>query len=211
MSFPIPRFAGAALALLSACGSSTQSRYYTLSTLAAPDAATQAPQSGKPPVLRVAPVGVPELLDRPQIVRRSGENTLEVAEFDRWSEPLDSLLRRALVEDLAALLPSVQVLGIAAPGLRADRSVLVEVDRLESTPGGAVSFQARWFLFGDDAAEPLIVRRAALVERAVTPSYADTASAVSRVVAALSRQIASGVEDSARPVTERKDLPSTRR
>ena len=52
------------------------------------------------------------------MVRRTGENTVVVDEFDRWVEPLDALLRNTLVQDLGALVPEAQVLGDAVPGAR---------------------------------------------------------------------------------------------
>jgi uncharacterized lipoprotein YmbA len=59
---------------------------------------------------------VPEGVDRPQMVPRTGENTVVLDEFDRWVEPLDALLRNTLVLNLSALLPEKQVLGDAIPG-----------------------------------------------------------------------------------------------
>ena len=74
-------------------GSSPVSRYYTLSTLSPQDGRGG---GGVDPAMRirVAPVTLPEGVDRPQLVRRTGENTVVVEEYDRWVEPLDALLRK---------------------------------------------------------------------------------------------------------------------
>ena len=88
-------------------GSSPAARFYTLSTLDPHEG--QGGGGGAAPLrIRVAPVTLPEGVDRPQIVRRTGENTVVVEEYDRWVEPL----------------------GDAVPGLSTDRTVVVVMNRL---------------------------------------------------------------------------------
>jgi uncharacterized lipoprotein YmbA len=107
----------------------------------------------------VAPVSLPESLERPQLVRRTGATTVSIEEFDRWVEPLDTLLRNALALDLTALLPDAQVLGASAPGLEAQQTVVVAVDRLDVAQ--EVSLDAVWFVLAaartaaDDAPRPV--------------------------------------------------------
>jgi len=84
-------------------GSSPAARFYTLSTLN-PHEGQGGGGGGSSLRIRVAPVTLPEGVDRPQMVRRTGENTVVVDEFDRWVEPLDALLRNTLVQDLGALV-----------------------------------------------------------------------------------------------------------
>ena len=177
----------AAVAATGCLGSSPASRFYTLSTLAPNDGQGG---SGDGPALRirVAPVSLPEGVDRPQLVRRTGENTVVVDEFDRWVEPLDALLRNTLVQDLGALLPGAQVLGDAVPGLAADRTVVVAVNRLDlSSP---LVIDAVWFVLPSGADQPERTHRARLTEAAGAGGPADLAPALSRAVEALSRQIA---------------------
>lgn len=132
-------------------GSSPASRYYTLSTLPARE-----PQggggSGPALLVRVAPITLPEGVDRPQLVRRTGENTVTVDEFDRWVEPLDALLRNTLVQDLGALIPSAQVLGDAVPGLAAERTVVVAVNRLDMS--SQLVMDAVWFVLPAGKEQP---------------------------------------------------------
>ncbi|HEV2678081.1 MAG TPA: ABC-type transport auxiliary lipoprotein family protein [Aliidongia sp.] len=51
--------------------------------------------------LSVASVRLPAIADRQQIVVRTGPQTVDVREFDRWAEPLDLMTQRTLSADLA--------------------------------------------------------------------------------------------------------------
>ncbi|HEY1907512.1 MAG TPA: PqiC family protein [Myxococcaceae bacterium] len=167
-------------------GSSPASRFYTLSTLSPHEG--QGGGGGASVRIRVAPVTLPEGVDRPQLVRRTGENTVAVEEFDRWVEPLDALLRSTLVQNLGALLPEAQVLGDAAPGLAADRTVVVAVNRLDLS--NQVGLDAVWFVLPAGADQPESTHRSRLTEAAGSGAPADVAPALSRAMEKLSREIA---------------------
>ena len=57
----------------------------------------------------IGPVTLPQYLDRPQIVERTGPNSLKIAEFDRWAEPLNNTVPRILVQNISQLLQSDRV------------------------------------------------------------------------------------------------------
>ena len=185
-----------AVAALGGClGSSPASRFYTLSTLPPSGTGGGAPTR----TIRVAPVSLPESLDRPQLVRRTGATTVSIEEFDRWVEPLDTLLRNCLALDLGALLPDAQVLGYAAPGLTAEQTVVVAMGRLDIAQ--EVSLDAVWFVLAAGEDQPKATRRTRIEEAAGTGQPSDVAAALSRAVERLSRDIA--VELKATPVQAR--------
>jgi uncharacterized protein len=187
----------AAVAALGGClGSSPASRFYTLSTL--PASGTGGGASTR--TIRVAPVSLPESVDRPQLVRRTGATTVSIEEFDRWVEPLDTLLRNSLALDLGALLPEAQVLGDAAPGLAVDQTVVVAVDRLEVAQD--VSLDALWFVLAAGEDQPKATRRTRIVEPAGTGQPSDVAAALSRAVERLSRDIAAELKATPVPVKD---------
>jgi len=83
-------------------------------------------------------VELPEELDRPQIVTRTGANTVHIAEFDRWSASLQDSVMQRIAENLAILLPGDRVAVYPwTPGTSVDREVIVEVTR--STGSSATS------------------------------------------------------------------------
>jgi uncharacterized protein len=176
-----------ALASSGCLGSSPASRFYTLSTLS-PREGQGGGGDGPGLRVRVAPVRVPEGVDRPQMVRRTGENTVVLDEFDRWVEPLDALLRNTLVLNLSALLPEAQVLGDAIPGLAAERTVVVAMNRLDLS--GELVMDAVWFVLPAGADQPERTHRTRLTEPAGAGAPADLAPALSRAMEKLSREIA---------------------
>ncbi|HZJ53918.1 MAG TPA: PqiC family protein [Myxococcaceae bacterium] len=185
-----------ALADAGCFGSSPAARFYTLSTLS-PREGQGGGGGGHGVRVRVAPVTVPEGVDRPQMVRRTGENTVVVDEYDRWVEPLDALLRHTLVLDLGALLPEAQVLGDAIPGLAADRTVVVAMNRLELS--GQLVMDAVWFVLPAGADQPERTHRTRLTEPAGSGGPADLAPALSRAMEKLSREIAAELAPTEKP------------
>jgi uncharacterized lipoprotein YmbA len=91
------------LALLGGCGSSPRSDYYMLTA----DARGTPRDSG--PSLGVGPVSIPEYLATRQIVMSRNAHKLQLAEFDRWAEPLDAGVSRVVAVNLAALMETTRV------------------------------------------------------------------------------------------------------
>lgn len=145
------------LALVAGCaGSAKDTRLYVLGPVAA-----TAPAAGGPAVV-VAAVRLPQYLDRSQIVTRSGDNRLELAEFDLWGGNLRQDLARVLAENLSRLLGSERV--VAAPhSLSAPAAFRVEVEVLafERGPDGRVRLAAKWWLTRGTDAAPLAGTQAA--------------------------------------------------
>ncbi len=104
--------------IVSACGSSPPTHFYTLSTQPAPAPADPAGYPMR--TVALGEVKLPDALDRPQIARQIGPNQLEYAEADRWAGPLDDMMRRVLAADLRPLLPA---------GTALDRQRFVEPGR----------------------------------------------------------------------------------
>lgn len=180
----------AVAALLAGCASSPQSRFYTLSPLAAPEA-KQAPGPAANHVsVSIAPVEIPDYLDRPQIVTRDGRNELKLAEFDRWAGSLSDNISAVLAENLTTLLGSDRV--FVNPGVRGEKpdySVAMRVLRLDCMPGDQVLLKAQWTV----AAGPekgVATHVATFTERLADSRYDTLAAAVSQTIGQVSREIA---------------------
>ena len=178
---------GAALLLLVSCGQSEPSRLYTLS------AASELAGDGIGDLaVGVGPITLPQYLDRPQIVTRVGANRLEVAQFDRWAEPLSATVPRVITENIGAELGTERV--YVLPRRRRsqiDFAVEIEFIRFESTSEGDALLVARWELFssGDDA--PLFEDKAEIRYPVSQPGdYGLIAAGLSNALAELSGEIA---------------------
>jgi uncharacterized lipoprotein YmbA len=80
-------------------------RFYVLSALPGGEAASPVAAAERGLAIGIGPVTFPKYLDRPQIVTSTSPYALNMAEFDRWAEPLESNFVRVLAENLALLIP----------------------------------------------------------------------------------------------------------
>jgi uncharacterized lipoprotein YmbA len=178
---------GMVAALLAACGTSPPARLYTLSPLAPPAPAAQTEAVS----VTVAPVELPDYLDRSQIVTRDGRNGLKIAEFDRWGGALGENVTTVLVENLSALLASDRV--VAYPGLSAeapDFRVGVRILRLDAVPGERVELKAQWLVSTGQEKAEVARGLSTYSERVDDRNYEQLVAAISSNIERLSREIA---------------------
>jgi len=73
---------------LGACGTTHNSRYYTLTPVPVGQDRKPDEPGTVPVVLGIGPVTLPDYLDRPQIVLRTSQNELVFSEYSRWAGSL---------------------------------------------------------------------------------------------------------------------------
>ena len=174
-----------------ACGSSAETSFYVLDTVADRAAAG----GGSKVSVGVGPVNLPPYLDRPQIVTRTGPTTLDVADFDHWAEPLHPAFVRVVADHLSARLGTEEVFLFPwTVTTRVDVQVRIDVVQFDSDPSGQATLVARWFLVGSDGSPLTPVKRSVVTAPAASTSFADTAAALSEAVADLGKEIADAVE-----------------
>lgn len=176
-------------AVLSGClGAGRPVEFYALAPLAPPAAG---PGGAPSAVVAVHPAVIPAAIDRPQIVTRTGENQLALAEFNRWGGSLREEISRVLVENLGALLAERRV-KVLSDSLALDPAcvVAVSVNRFDGRLGESVWLNAAWTLRDPRQKKALAVKSSALQESVAGPGYAELVAAQSRALAALSRDIA---------------------
>lgn len=165
--------------------------YYTLAPLPRP-----APAAAAQPVSTVAvrPVALPDLLERPQVVVRTGETTVSVSDFERWAGTLKKDFSRVLVENLNVLLQDVRIAAATDDiALDPDFIVAVNVNRFDGRPEGGLVLSALWSIKRHRGTPEMAVRKSLIEERTETPGYEGLVAAHSRAVAALSREIAAEI------------------
>jgi len=144
------RIVGVALTvglMMGCAGTSPPTRYYLLQPMPGPEAPKLQPGFDAALTLGIGPVVFPDYLDRQQIVTRSDRNRVELAEFDRWAEPLKENFTRVLKENLATLLDTVDILqepwSIGDP---VDCRLEIEVIRFDFDAQKTAILDARWRL-----------------------------------------------------------------
>jgi uncharacterized lipoprotein YmbA len=184
------------LALAGCFGSSRPAQFYTLEPVQVRD--TPAPTTTDA-TLAVGPVELPDYVDRPQIVTRTGANQLVIAEFDRWGGSLRNQITGSLVATLRESLAPRQ---IAVASWRstvisgdAPYRVAVSVSRFDGVPGQSVVLQARWELISQGGAreESLGVKEASVTEKVDGPGYDALVAAMQRALVRFGQQMGDSV------------------
>lgn len=130
---------------LAACTTAARIEYRTLVPAAPAQATFDAPLA-----IEMVPIGVPELVDRPQIVvRLPGEQGVRVLEQQRWASPLREEMRNALGFALSSRLNARDVYGIDRPELPIYR-IAATVQRFETIIDGRSTLQAAWSVRAPD-------------------------------------------------------------
>jgi uncharacterized lipoprotein YmbA len=170
--------------VLAACATDTPpARWHNL-VAAAPGA--PAPTAVVARTLAVAPVSVPDEVDRPQLVVRTAGGAPVRLDGERWSEPVKAQLPRALALSLAGRLPGTVVAAhdgvLVLPGAR----LIVEVQRfeLQRDPDRAV-LRAVWALRPGGAKEGGPAVPAQVFETAVAAAGPSPAALVAAMATAL--------------------------
>ncbi|WP_175820544.1 PqiC family protein [Burkholderia sp. BCC0419] len=131
----------AALAL-AAC-SSPPARFYTLSPADAAAPLRTAP-ANPAFLIEVPSVGVPEQVAKNQLVVQKNAAQVDVLEQERWASPPADEIRRALSDDLAAQLGTIDVANSAYPAGVPVYRISVNVQRFESWLGKRAAVDAVW-------------------------------------------------------------------
>jgi uncharacterized protein len=168
-------------------GPAPKLNYYTLATPQAPGA------SGATSTLSVfvGPVTVPEGVDRPQMVLRSGANQVDIDDFHRWAEPVKYAIPRVLADALMKELATQRVMTTRQSSvLDFDYRVAIDVQRFDSSLGDGASLDALWTL--RDKAGAIRTGRTVAQERA--GDYDGIAAAHGRALERLARDIAAAIK-----------------
>jgi len=170
-----------------------RTRYFTLTAQASSGSDAKNPDLEKI-FLGVGPVRLPGYLDRDELVTRASANRFDVAQNDRWIEPLEENMSRVLAQNLYVLLGSERIVRYPWPNSRRiTHQVEVEIFRFEPTADGEAQLSARWAL-NDIAAKQAFAAKTSYFKRPAKKDSRDAAvEAMSELLADLSREIADAV------------------
>lgn len=178
----------ALLTTLIGCASSEPPPRLFLLTPVPADSMTSA--QGRNIAVGVAPVTVPEYLDRPEIVVRSPGTEVRTIESARWAERLTVNASRVVVENLGIMLSSREVIALPARHHSALKyEVGLDLMRFELQEQHSALLVARWTI---SYADGRVVRSGQLsAAEAINGSDIEASvAAMSRNLAKVSREIA---------------------
>jgi uncharacterized lipoprotein YmbA len=148
-------------------------------------------------VIALAPVRIPQYVDRPQIVTATGRNAYALSELNRWAERLDDNIARVLAQNLSLLVPADLVL-LNATGRAKQAKLRVSVNLLEFhiDPQAVARMSAQWNIARSE--DTVLARAFSCQEPATAGDYRSMAGALNVCLDRLSRDLA----DALRPLAE---------
>jgi len=202
---------GATVAVtLSGCLGTVSSRPTQLFVLTATETAVESGIRATNLRLTVGRIRLPERLNRPQIVTRSGPNEVRADDYAQWAEALEKSVPRVLSENLAKRTGTDQVFVSPWPSpiesdLRLEGSIL----EFEGDREGKVSLVVRWRWVRADGSEAQPLRASGYVVTAADSSTEALVAAMSQALGALSDDLAAALE-APRPDSDDADSASRR-
>jgi len=174
---------------------SAPTKLYILSPLAGPAVEMHNKTDGIFMTIGVGPVHLPEYLDRPEIVTRINPNELKLAEFDIWAEPLQVNFTRVLIENISRLLSTEPVAVFpweASP--QVDFQIGIELVRLDGDIAGKAFLTAQWSILNSSNKSILFSKKSQYTESVDGTGYSALVAAQSRMIGALSHDIAEAIK-----------------
>jgi uncharacterized lipoprotein YmbA len=184
--------------LLAGCGSSTpRVEFYTLNPIPGMQGQVNTTESDQKLSIGVGPVEIPEILDRPQIVTRSGPNKLNVDEFHRWAGRMDESFAQVLAENISLLLGTDQVAVYPwQTDFKPRYRIALKIRYFEGQWGKDVLLEAIWSVSSRQSQQTHTVRKSVINEPLSTEAdYEALVAAQSRAIAQLSREIVQEIQN----------------
>lgn len=142
-------------------------------------------------IIGIGPITLPGYFNRPQIVTKKSDGTIEFAEFNRWAAPLDDEMARVIALNLSTLLPQVNVeIFPWHSALPLRYQVIAEVIQLECRPDAEVTLAMQWSVLDARTKGVLVTRRSVFREPAQGSGYPALVRALSAACASASREFA---------------------
>lgn len=140
------------------------------------------------------PIYIAPYLDRPQIVTRSSNHTLELSEFNRWAESLKTSIPRVIVVNLSNILKTnrVYLLPRRNQSIPLDYQVSIDIARLDGQLGGDAKLIARWSIY-DKQGNPLFTKVSVITETTTSKQYERLVAAENKVLQKLTHEIANAI------------------
>lgn len=181
-----------AVLFLSGCrGVTAPIEFYALTPLTAMSEEVKTSVPADTLSVGIGPLEIPKIIDRPQIVSRTGPNRIHVDEFHRWAGSLHEDFLRVITMNLTELLRTNRVATYPwGEYFEPDYRVFMEVHRFDGKPGESVVLDLTWTITGQAATDVLLVRKSLLKAPVDATGYEAFVSAKSLLLADLSHEIA---------------------
>jgi uncharacterized lipoprotein YmbA len=180
-------------AMLAACISTPSTNFYVLEPLSTPTAS--ATKTVKKPLIGIGPVSMPALLDRKQIITRTENNSVQIAELHQWASPLKENVVQVLTHNLAAFRPNdiVRTYPWSAFG-SVNYRIILDILRFDTSPGKSVNLEANWAIM-DEKKRTLLTNGHSEIEHSLDDtSYTGTVNGLSKILSEFSQELSAELD-----------------
>jgi uncharacterized lipoprotein YmbA len=179
---------------LGAKGPSQQTKFYALNSLYSLEKKETTVANMPNVTIGVGPVDLPKYINRPHIVTRAIQNEIQIEEFERWAEPIDSNFFRVLADNLSILLQTDNIVSFPAKrSTKVDYQVAVTVTRFDGVVGENALLRARRSIYGENGEKKLISKHSVYKQPVNGEELKDLVSAQSLTLAHFSYDIAQAI------------------
>lgn len=196
LSYKIIWLTSLAALLLTGCSSTPHAEFYTLNAISNTRTDANTVVTGQPVSVGVGPVAIPKVLDRPQIVTRTGPNKLRIDEFHRWAGRLDEDFARVLAKNISLLLDTEQV-AVYPWDVSFDPryQVALNILRFEGRWGKDVLLEVFWKIIDPQKQTALRVQKSVIKVPLADENYEALIAIKSRMVEILSNKIVNEINN----------------
>ena len=174
---------------LTACGRSPKTNFYMLNAENASDSHLQ--QEDRGVGIGVWKVELPILLDRYEIVTRTGLYSVELADFHQWAGGLVNNMTRLIASELGRRLQTDRVVMSPWPSYRKhDYQLKIQVQRFDGVLGGETVLSGAWSLLNAQGNKEIVRKSFNFKTQTKGEQYSDMVAALSQLTVMLSEQVA---------------------
>jgi uncharacterized lipoprotein YmbA len=179
--------------MLTACGGRTPpAKFYTLQPVEQSSTGKTLPLDV---TLAVGPVAIPAALDRAEIVTRDAGNEVNFSEYHRWAGPLEEDIASVMAQNIATQLETERVTPFTRENIffQPTHRVVININRYDSQLAHEFLIDATWSIKDLKSRKLLLVRNSTIREPLASAEYEELVAAQSKVLAALSQEIAAAL------------------
>ena len=179
--------------MLTACGGRTPpAKFYTLQPVEQSSTGKSLPLDV---ALAVGPVAIPAALDRAEIVTRDAGNAISFSQYHRWAGPLEEDIASVMAQNIATQLETERVTPFTRENIffQPTHRVVININRYDSQLAQEFLIDATWSIKDLKSRKLLLVRNSTIREALASAEYEELVAAQSKVLAALSQEIAAAL------------------
>jgi uncharacterized lipoprotein YmbA len=158
-------------------------------------------------ILGIGPIRLPGYMNRPQIVTRLNNNEVHISEFNRWASPVANRIPTVLQNNLAALLPAMEVTEYSLhQHLEFTFQAIIDIVEFIGQPNGDVVLKARWiFVDKSQGGTESRLYAGSYTRKAKDKTHNSVVSAMTELLGDLSKDIAKTVPEATDKDTEKSE------